>query len=159
MTPIKTLIPALAALMLTGAAFAADSSAPPPPPAGFGPGGGHGGCHGVFRALSPEEHLIQFQDVKKKMDTLTVTQFRDWRKAECDKFAKLTPDERKKYADGLDARWKALPDSEKVKLYHDAMAMRGKMGKMGADRPHFGRGPGSDRNGPPQHHRSADQTR
>lgn len=130
MNSVKIVLPALAALMLAGSAFAADS--PPPPPRG------PIGCHAAMGALTAEERIIQFQDVKKNMDAMTVAQFRDWRKAECDKVAKMTPDERKKYAESLNAKWKALPDSEKVKLYHEASQMRDGMGPRQDFRHHRG---------------------
>ena len=40
----------------------------------------------------------------------------------------MSPEERQKYAASLKAKWDALPDSEKMKLYHQALEFRGGMG-------------------------------
>lgn len=142
MTRIKALTFALSGVILGAAAMAADSPAQPtqaPAPQAakaqaarpFGPGmGQQGQGAGCFLGvkLSPEARIIHMQDVKKQADTLTVTKFREARKAECDKFAAMSADAKTKYAADLEAKWKALPDSEKLKLYHDALDRRSQMG-------------------------------
>ena len=122
MPSIKVIIPVFASLFLSAAAFGAD--VPPPPAPGVGPGG----CHGIMRILTPEERIVHFQEMQKDIGKMTIDQFRDWRKALCDKFAAMTPADRQKYADALDAKWKALPDAEKIDLYHKALDVHGKMG-------------------------------
>lgn len=149
MTRFKALTFALSGVILSAAAMAADSPAPAPQAAkaqaarpfgpGMGPAGRGAGCF-MGATLSPEARLIHMQDVTKQADTLTVTKFREARKAECDKFAAMSADAKAKYAADLEAKWKALPDSEKLKLYHDALDRRAQMGRgMGRG---MGMGPG-----------------
>lgn len=129
----KILIPVLTGLFLASTAvWAADPSVLTDP----APGMGLRGCMGVMRFLTPEERIVYNQDFHKNMDTMTVRQLADWRKAECDKFVKMTPADRKKFADGLDTKWNGLSDGEKLKLYHDALDRHGKMhrGPMAPDR-------------------------
>ncbi|MGB8603342.1 MAG: hypothetical protein WCD42_14200 [Rhizomicrobium sp.] len=154
MTHFKALSLALSGLILSAAAMAADSPAPPNQPPRphaarpFGPGG----CAAGFVKLSPEARIIHMQDVKKQADTLTVTKFREARKAECDKIAALSPEARQKYAADLDAKWKALPDSEKLKLYHEALSMRDHMPNHQGPGMEHGRGHGFDHNKGPDAH-------
>jgi len=119
------MIAAIATLFLAPAALAAGPSSAPPQGPGAGPM--RGGCMGIMRTLTPEQHAMHFQDMKAKMDTLTVTKFRDWRKAECDKLAK-DPAARADYAKDLQARWDKLSDKEKLAAYHDILAKRPMMG-------------------------------
>jgi hypothetical protein len=124
MTFIKAFIPALAGLFLAAAAFGGDVSTPP-----LAPGAGPVGCRGGMRYLTVEERLMHFQEMHKDIGTMTINQFRDWRNTQCTTFANMTPAERKSYAEGLDAKWNALSDGEKLKLYHQAMEWRGTMGR------------------------------
>lgn len=141
------MIATIASLFLFPAALAAGPTSAPPPPPGPGAGGGpmNGGCMGIMRMLTPEQHAMHFLDMKVKMDTLTVTKFRDWKKAECDKFAK-DPAAGAAYAKDLQARWDKLSDKEKLAAYHDMLAKRPMMGprhgKPGGKQDGRGRGMG-----------------
>jgi hypothetical protein len=139
MSPFKAILPVIAGLFLSAAAFAADSPAPPP---AYGPGFGFGGCHGIMRFLTPEEHIMHFQEMHKDVGNMTVNQFWAWRKTQCDRLAAMTPVERQKYAANLKAKWDALPDSEKVRLYHEALTLRDGMGHGHAPGHGHGRGMG-----------------
>lgn len=135
MSHLKALSLVFSGIILCTAAMAADSPTQPNPPPR--PQAARPGIHGCMMGLvnlSPEARIIHMQDMRKQADTLTVTKFREARKAECDKIAAMNPDARQKYAADLEARWKALPDSEKLKAYHEALEHR----------PHMGPGPGRD---------------
>jgi|GEM_PF-2002066 hypothetical protein len=142
MSPIKALLPVIAAFFFSIGALATDAPAAPPAfgsgmGRGMGPGMGQrmgigfdGGCRGIMRTLTPEQHIMHFKDIHPaNMGSMTVDAYRAFRKDKCDKIKAMTADEKKKYALGLQAKWDALPDAEKVKLYQQITDFRGNMGR------------------------------
>lgn len=159
----KILLPVFATLFVSVTAFAADFPAPPPdaprPPAAADRA--PRSCFTAFRDLSPEARIIRAQQIQKDADTLTVTKFHEARKAECDKLATMTPDDRKKFADSLQAKWDALTSDQKLKLYHETLLRHDRMAHHwlnrdpGAGLMHPAGRPGM---GWAEHHRSRRQT-
>jgi hypothetical protein len=117
MSPLRMLLPVLTAVFLAAAAQAAGPGTGPG--FGHGPGFARGDC-APLRGLTFEERLIQRRETRAVIQNMTFNQKRDWRKAQCDKFANSPPQEIQKYADGLKAKWDALSDAEKVQLYQQA---------------------------------------
>jgi hypothetical protein len=117
---------AAAALLLSSAALAADT--PLAPPTGMRAGIGPGQCRGVMRYLTPEERVMHWQEVQDAIGEMTVNKARAYRNKQCDKYTAMSPEEREKYAADLQAKWDALPEAEKIKLYHQALEFRGGRG-------------------------------
>jgi hypothetical protein len=122
----RILLSTFAALFLVSAAFGADTPLAPAwgMPAGFGPGL----CRGVMRYLSPEERVMHWQEVQNAIGEMTVNQARAYRSNQCTKYWAMSSEERQEYAASLKAKWDALPESEKMRLYHQALEFRGGMG-------------------------------
>jgi hypothetical protein len=122
----KILLSAFATLFLASAAFAGD--APVTPPMGMQAGFAPGLCRGVMRYLTPEERMMHWQVVQNAIGEMTINQARAYRSDECTKYWAMSSEERQKYAASLKAKWDALPESEKMRLYHQALEFRGGMG-------------------------------
>lgn len=136
----KAFIPVIAAFFTVFGALAADPPAYGPaggPGYGYGHGPGHGrfmgpdGCRGVMRFLTPQQRAMHFRAShgNKSIGDMTLNQLREWRDSQCKKFMAMSVPDRQKYAVQMQAKWDALSDAEKVKIYEQMHKYRDGRGR------------------------------
>jgi hypothetical protein len=103
----RNLLAALAVPMMTLVSFAAQAQTQP-------------AASGVMGALTQEERLMFFAQMKQQTANMTDDQKRDFRSSQRAKFQAMSDADKQKLAADLLAKWDALPAAQKTQLQQDA---------------------------------------
>lgn len=116
MSRCRVLLSAMAVAFSLSASQAGNAPAEPYCGSGYG--------DGVMAMLTPEQRMMHYADVQQAVAPLSFNDMRTYRSQLRNQFIAMTIDERRKVAEDLSQRWKALPPQQRAKLQQEFTTYR-----------------------------------